>query len=110
MENLARLALPVIGKLAALPRARCWGDWIAALVDLAEFTLREPERVADLLEELEPMSESVRWTLAEVLLVLGPRLNSLRAEPEGVALRQSVGGGIEESRGPCVPAGVRAAV
>ncbi len=41
VENLERLALPVIGKLAALPRRASWGEWIAALIELAEFTLRD---------------------------------------------------------------------
>src|SRR4029077_9393199 len=77
VENLAEFALPIIGKLAALPTRALWGDWITALVELAEFTLREPERVVELLEELEPMSVIGPVALAEVLLVLGPRLNSL---------------------------------
>ena len=57
VENLRGFALPVIGRLAALPERATWGEWIAALTELAEFTLREPERVTELLEELEPMSE-----------------------------------------------------
>ena len=46
LENLQELALPIIDKLAALPARATWGEWIAALLDLAEFTLREPDRVA----------------------------------------------------------------
>ena len=57
VENLTRLALPAITRLAALPVRALWGEWIAALTELAEFALREPESVIQLLEELEPMSE-----------------------------------------------------
>ena len=82
LENLRGFALPVIGRLAALPERATWGEWIAALSELAEFTLREPERVIELLEELEPMSDIGPVGLAQVLLVLGPRLNSLRRRAE----------------------------
>jgi hypothetical protein len=50
LENLREFALPVIGRLAALPERATWGEWIGAFSDLAEFTLREPERVTALLE------------------------------------------------------------
>jgi hypothetical protein len=75
VENLTRLALPVIGRLAALPTRAPWGEWIAALAALAEFAVRDAERVVELLEELEPMAEIGPVSLDEVLLVLGPRLN-----------------------------------
>src|ERR1035437_8539815 len=75
VENLRAFALPVISLLAALPARATWGEWIAALNDLAEFTLREPERVTALLEELEPMSPIGPVSLAQVLLVIGPRLD-----------------------------------
>jgi len=99
LESLAQFALPVIGKLSTLPARAVWGEWIAALVNLAEFTLREPDRVVDLLEELEPMSDVGPVRLAEVLLVLGPRLNSLRAEPKDSRYGKVWVGSIDESRG-----------
>jgi len=99
VESLAQFALPIIGKLAALPARALWGEWIAALIDLAEFTLREPGRVVDLLEELEPMAEVGPVRLAEVLLVLGPRLNSLRAEPKDSRYGKVWVSSIEEARG-----------
>ena len=85
-------ALPVIGKLAALPERATWGEWIAALSDLAESTLREPERVVELLEELEPMS-----AIGPVELGAGAAGARSAAElacggAEGIALRQGVGG------------------
>lgn len=99
LENLERLALPVIAKLAALPARALWGAWIAALLELAESTLREPGRVAELLEELEPMSEIGPVTLAEVMLVLAPRLNALRAAPRQSRYGRVWVGAIEEARG-----------
>ena len=50
VENLTRLALPAIARLAALPTRAVWGEWIAALSSLAEFALREPSNVLALLE------------------------------------------------------------
>ena len=49
--------MPVIGRLAGLPEQATWGEWIASLADLAGFTLREPERVIELLDELDPMAD-----------------------------------------------------
>ena len=99
VESLRAFALPVIGHLAALPERATWGEWIAALSDLAEFTLREPERVIALLEELEPMSPIGPVGLAQVLLVIGPRLTTLRAAPEGSRYGKVWVGGVPEARG-----------
>jgi RecB family exonuclease len=99
VESLRKFALPVMERLATLPERVCWGEWIAALGGLAEFTLREPERVVELLEELEPMAEIGPLGLGEVLLVLGPRLNSLMAAPEEARYGKVWVGGIEEARG-----------
>ncbi len=99
VENLRGFALPVIGRLAALPERATWGEWIAALGDLAEFTLREPERVTALLEELEPMSPIGPVGLAQVLLVMGPRLTTLAVEPRDSRYGKVWVGGITEARG-----------
>jgi ATP-dependent helicase/nuclease subunit B len=99
LESLRAFALPVIGRLAALPERATWGEWIAALSELAEFTLREPERVVTLLEELEPMSAIGPVGLAHVLLVIGPRLTSLVTAPKEARYGKVWVGGIEEARG-----------
>jgi CRISPR/Cas system-associated exonuclease Cas4 (RecB family) len=99
LENLERIALPLIGKLAELPRRALWGEWIDALTGLAEFALREPDRLIDLLDQLEPMAPIGPVSLAEVLLVLGPRLNSLRSEPKGSRYGKVWIGAIEDARG-----------
>jgi ATP-dependent helicase/nuclease subunit B len=99
VENLERLALPVIARLAALPAKANWGSWIAALADLAEFTLREAGRVVDALDELEPMAEIGPVGFREVLQVLGPRLNSMRVQPRESRYGRVWIGAIEEARG-----------
>jgi RecB family exonuclease len=99
VENLTRLALPIIARLDALPKRAHWGEWIAALADLAEFALSDPERAIELLEELEPMSPIGPVSLAEVLLVLGPRLNSLNNAPKESRFGKVWLGSVEEARG-----------
>jgi ATP-dependent helicase/nuclease subunit B len=99
VENLAEAALPIIERLGALPESATWGDWTEELAALAEFTLREPERVLDLLEEFEPMGDIGPVSLAEVLLVLSPRLNSLLTTPRESRYGKVWIGGIEEARG-----------
>ena len=99
VENLTGLALPVIARLAALPERASWGEWIAALTGLAEFTVREPERIIELLEELEPMSDIGPVSLDEVLLVLSPRLNSLAAAPKESRFGKVWVGAVEDARG-----------
>ena len=99
LENLARLALPVIGRLAELPQRALWGEWVAALAGLAEFALRDSDRVVELLEELEPMSDIGPVSLGEVLLVLGPRLISLAAPSKESRFGKVWLGAVEEARG-----------
>src|ERR1035437_785030 len=99
VENLRAFALPVIDLLAALPVRATWGEWIAALTDLAAFTRRDPERITALLEELEPMSPIGPVGLAEVLLVVGPRLTTLAAAPQDSRCGKVWVGGSEEARG-----------
>jgi CRISPR/Cas system-associated exonuclease Cas4 (RecB family) len=99
VENLTRLALPLVGRLAGLPTRALWGEWIDALAALAEFALRDPARVIELLEELEPMSDIGPVSLGEVLLVLGPRLNSAAAAPKESRFGRVWVGSVEEARG-----------
>ncbi len=99
VENLARVALPLVGRLAELPARALWGQWTEALAALAEFALREPGRILDLLEQLEPMADVGPVTLGEVLLVLGPRLASLQPEPSGTRFGKVWVGSVEEARG-----------
>ena len=99
VENLTRAALPIVARLDALPKRALWGEWIAALTDLAKFALSEPEHTIELIEELEPMTEIGPVSLAEVLLVLGARLNSLATAPKESRFGKVWLGSVEEARG-----------
>ncbi|MEI9973113.1 MAG: PD-(D/E)XK nuclease family protein [Ignavibacteriota bacterium] len=99
VESLTRIALPIVARLDALPKRALWGEWIAALGELAESSVRDAERAIELLEELEPMSSIGPVSLPEVLLVLGPRLNSLTAMPTESRFGKVWIGSVEESRG-----------
>jgi hypothetical protein len=81
LKNLERFALPLIDRLAALPRQADWGDWIEQLSALAEAALRHSESVLSLLGELQAMAEVGPVGLDEVSGVLRDRLRFLRREP-----------------------------
>jgi CRISPR/Cas system-associated exonuclease Cas4 (RecB family) len=99
LENLARVALPEIAKLAALPSRAMWGEWLEALAELAQSTLRDADRVVELLDDLGPMSDIGPVGLGEVLLVLAPRLNSLAVLPQGSRYGKVWVGALDEARG-----------
>ena len=99
LKNLERFALPLIDRLAGLPRQADWGDWIEHLRALAEAALRQPESVLSILGELQAMAEVGPVVLDEVSGVLNERLRFLRREP---ALRRYgcvFVSGIDEARG-----------
>ena len=81
LQGLAHFALPLIELMAALPDPGPWGQWVDQLIELANRSLRRPESVVAMLEELEPMREVGPVTLHEVYGVLAERLRFLRNEP-----------------------------
>ena len=81
LAHLTAFALPVIDRLAALPERATWGAWRERLQALASATLRAPAPVLGALAELAPMAEVGPVDLAEVQLVLGPRLRELTLPP-----------------------------
>jgi hypothetical protein len=81
LEQLRDFALPLIERLAALPDAASWGEWLAHLRALVTAALREPEGVLATLAELEPMAPVGPLQLDEVQHVLGPRLRELTVPP-----------------------------
>jgi ATP-dependent helicase/nuclease subunit B len=99
LANLEETALPIIEMLHTLPAHATWGEWIDALRALAERTLEDADRVVAVLEELEPMRDIGPVGLQEVLLVLSPRLNTLRAAPAGSRYGKVWVAGIAEARG-----------
>jgi ATP-dependent helicase/nuclease subunit B len=99
VENLTLVALPTIARLAQLPERGTWGEWSRALISLAEFALRDPAHAIELIEQLDPMSDIGPVALPEVLLVLGPRLNTLGGASEESRFGRVWIGSIEEARG-----------
>ena len=99
VENLTRVALPIIGRLAALPGRALWGEWLAALAEVAGETIRDSGRIVEFFEELEPMSDIGPVSLAEVLLVLAPHLDSLATPPRESRFGKVWIGTVEEARG-----------
>ena len=99
LKNLERFALPLIDRLAGLPRQADWGDWIEHLSALATAALRRPESVLSVLGELQAMAEVGPVGLDEVSGVLSDRLRFLRREPPLRRYAQVFVGGIDEVRG-----------
>jgi ATP-dependent helicase/nuclease subunit B len=77
LRALQEYALPLIDRLAKLPREGSWGEWLAHLRELAVNALRDPSGVMATLGELEPMSSVGPIDLHEVQLVLDSRLRNL---------------------------------
>ncbi|MGO4881559.1 MAG: PD-(D/E)XK nuclease family protein [Bryobacteraceae bacterium] len=99
LKNLENFALPLIGRLAALPQHGGWGDWIDQLGALAEAALQRPESVLSVLAELQTMAEVGPVTLDEVSGVLSDRLRFLRREPPLRRYGSVFVAGIDEARG-----------
>jgi len=81
LDALRGYALPLIERLADLPRSANWGEWLGHLRELALNALRYPEGVLTTLADLEPMERVGPVDLHEVQLVLGPRLHDLSVKP-----------------------------
>jgi RecB family exonuclease len=87
LAHLSDFALPLIARLAALPREAVWSDWLGQLRDLAEAAIREPGEVLSTLAELDTLGPVGPVDLASVQHVLAPRLRDLTvaaaARPSG---------------------------
>jgi ATP-dependent helicase/nuclease subunit B len=81
LDHLRGVALPIIGALAAMPRAAAWTEWLVHLRGLATFAIRDHEPVLATLAELEPMGPVGPIGLDEVRLVLAERLGRLETRP-----------------------------
>lgn len=82
LDHLESFALPLIERLAALPKAAAWGEWLAELRTLALSALREPSGVLRVFAELEPLGPVGPVDLTAVQLVLTPRLRELSVPPK----------------------------
>lgn len=102
LNNLAHLksfALPLIDFLASLPEHTAWQDWLELLEELANMSLRQPERVLSILTELRPLSTVGPVGLDEVRDVLSNRLSSLELEPPSLRFGRVFVGTPEDARG-----------
>ena len=99
LEHLRRFALPVIDRLAALPAAALWGEWLDQLEELAPMVLANPDRVLAVLGELRPMAQVGPAPLADVQDVLHERLTELRADPPARRFGRVFVGGPDQVRG-----------
>jgi CRISPR/Cas system-associated exonuclease Cas4 (RecB family) len=96
---LRAFALPLLDALAALPSSAPWGAWLDALAALSTRALRHPARVLAVLGELAPMAAVGPVDLAEVRLVLGPRLAELVDRPGDRRFGRLFVGPIDAARG-----------
>jgi len=99
LEALRAYALPLIGRLAALPTSAIWGEWLAHLRALAVNALRYPEGVLSTLADLEQMARVGPVDLYEIQLVLGPRLHDLAIKPAKHRYAAVFVGPIDSARG-----------
>jgi len=99
IQNLKKLALPLIGMLDALPATAIWSVWLEHLTELARISLRDPDPVLAVLAELAPMGDVGPVALEEVASVLSERLRFLRREPPSQRWGRVFVGSIEEARG-----------
>ena len=74
---LEAFALPLVGDLEHLPQRAPWGIWLKLLGELANRALRAPDRVRDVLAELQPLASVGPVGVMEVLLVLERRLTEV---------------------------------
>ena len=99
IQNLKKLALPLIGLLDALPKTANWSVWLEQLAELARLSLRDPDPVLSVLAELAPMGDVGPVGLDEVAEVLSERLRFLRREPPAQRWGCVFVGSIDEARG-----------
>ena len=99
LGHLRAFALPVIERLAALPKAATWGEWIPALEALAPAALRKPERVLAVLADLRPLAPIGPVNLAELRAVLAPQLTTLEKPRPSHRYGRLFVGTVEQGRG-----------
>ncbi|HVN29862.1 MAG TPA: PD-(D/E)XK nuclease family protein, partial [Candidatus Binataceae bacterium] len=81
LDHLKAVALPIIDKLSAHPKAATWREWLTYLRELTALAVRDREPVLRALAELEPMAPVGPLGLDEVRTVLSERLGRLEARP-----------------------------
>jgi ATP-dependent helicase/nuclease subunit B len=80
LASLRSFAIPLIDFLDQLPELATWDEWLDQLEELATLSLRRPEPVLSVLNELRPMGSLGPTRLDEVREVLAHRLTFLRVD------------------------------
>ena len=99
LKTLANFALPLIAELDGLPESALWGEWLDRLRDLARISLKRPESVWSVLDELRAMESIGPVDLNEVYAALTERLRYLRRDSGQSRYGRVFVGSIAESRG-----------
>ena len=99
LDELKSFALPLIDRLAQLPERATWDEWLRILPELAAATLRRPNAVLELLDELQILADSSEPVdLDTIIRTLDEHLRFLRETPEDTRYGRVWVGGIEEAR------------
>ncbi|HET9215882.1 MAG TPA: PD-(D/E)XK nuclease family protein [Terriglobia bacterium] len=80
LASLRHFAIPLIDFLEQLPDNASWDEWLDQLEQLATLSLRNPEPVLSVLNELRPMGSLGPAGLDEIREVLAHRLSFLRVD------------------------------
>lgn len=97
--GLRDFALPIIECLERLSASDSWGGWLSKLGELARLALAQPDRVLELLSQLEPMADVGPVSIHEVQLVLGKSLTQLSSRGRGPASGRVFVASIDDARG-----------
>jgi RecB family exonuclease len=109
LDELKSFALPLIERLAQIPYSAPWLEWLRLLPELASATLRRPDEVLELVDELRILTDAPDPVdLDHVIRTLEEHLRFLRQAPEETRYGRVFVGGIEEARGMrfrlvCIP-------
>ena len=99
LRSLANFALPLITELDSLPQSALWGEWLDRLTALARLSLKRPESVWSVLDELRAMESIGPVDINEVYLALAERLRFLRRDSGQSRYGRVFVGSIAEARG-----------
>jgi CRISPR/Cas system-associated exonuclease Cas4 (RecB family) len=98
LQALTSFAVPLLGRIEALPVRARFASFRELLSELAEHALREPVQVQTLLAELSPL-DTTELGRRELFQLLAPHLQSLIVASEGSGAGKLQVLPIEEARG-----------
>ena len=99
LEDLERIALPILDLLERLPEGGLWGTWLDHLERLAVRSLRWPRSVLEVLAQLRPMSSVEGVSLRQVQRTLDESLRDLETKPPKRRQGRIFVGAIDQARG-----------